>query len=382
MLATSLPTLFAPAERFSEDNLLRQVDYFSEPSLTRHILDAVPSLLMILNAQRQIVYANQALLTLVTGGEESKVHGMRPGEVLDCIHAKRTEGGCGTTEECSTCGAVLAILAGLNGEKAVRECRVTRRLEEGVEALDLQVFTTPLSCKGEAFTLFAVNDISQEKRRQALEKIFFHDILNLIGGIKGFAELLRTYNPSDQEEIFGLIQSAAEQTIEEIEAQRILGAAEKRELQVNTEPILVPDFLRQMIGIYRRQEVAEGRFLLLDPSQPEAVLKTDRALLGRIIGNMIKNALEASGPGETVTVSFRRAGDRVEFSVHNPGAMSPEEKLQVFQRSFSTKGRGRGLGTYSMRLLSEYLYGEVTFTSTDSEGTTFRCSYPAGLPAY
>ncbi len=147
MLATSLPTLFAPAERFSEDNLLRQVDYFSEPSLTRHILDAVPSLLMILNAQRQIVYANQALLTLVTGGEESKVHGMRPGEVLNCIHARRTEGGCGTTEECSTCGAVLAILAGLKGEKAVRECRVTRRLEEGVEALDLQVFTTPLSCK-------------------------------------------------------------------------------------------------------------------------------------------------------------------------------------------------------------------------------------------
>jgi PAS domain-containing protein len=38
-------------------------------SITRRILDVVPCLLMILNSQRQIVYANQALLNLVGGGE-------------------------------------------------------------------------------------------------------------------------------------------------------------------------------------------------------------------------------------------------------------------------------------------------------------------------
>ena len=43
--------------------------------------------------------------------------------------------------------------------------------------------------------------------------------------------------------------------------------------------------------------------------------------------------------------------------------MPRQVQLQIFKRSFSTKGAARGLGTYSMRLLSErYLKGVVSFT--------------------
>ncbi len=379
MPADPISTLFAPAERATATNLRRQVGYFSETSLTKNILDAIPSLLLILNEQRQIVYANNVLLKLVAAGRVGQAHGMRPGELLDCVHARKSEGGCGTTEECSACGMVLATLESLNGEKAVRECRFTRRREGQRESLDLKVRTTPLNYAGEVFTVFAVSDISHEKRRQALEKIFFHDILNLIGSIKGFAELLQTDNSTDRERIFDLMQSAAERTIEEIEAQRALAAAENGELRLRPEPVSVGDFLEKVVGIYRRHEVAEGRTLLLAPILRELVLTTDNALLGRVLGNMIKNALEATARGETVTVSCRRSGGRAEFTVHNPGVMSREAKLQVFQRSFSTKGPGRGLGTYSMHLLSGYLGGKVTFTSTPSEGTTFCASYPLTL---
>jgi sensor histidine kinase regulating citrate/malate metabolism len=46
--------------------------------------------------------------------------------------------------------------------------------------------------------------------------------------------------------------------------------------------------------------------------------------------------------------------------------------MQLFQRSFSTKGTGRGLGTYSIRLLTEnYLEGKVSFVSNEAEGTVF-----------
>jgi sensor histidine kinase regulating citrate/malate metabolism len=56
----------------------------------------------------------------------------------------------------------------------------------------------------------------------------------------------------------------------------------------------------------------------------------------------------------------------------NPTYMTEETKLQVFQRSFSTKGINRGLGTYSMKLLGErYLKGKVGFTSDEKNGTHF-----------
>jgi sensor histidine kinase regulating citrate/malate metabolism len=52
-------------------------------------------------------------------------------------------------------------------------------------------------------------------------------------------------------------------------------------------------------------------------------------------------------------------------------------RMQIFQRSFSTRGTGRGIGTYSIRLLTEkYLKGTVVFTSSDPEGTIFFVELP------
>ena len=51
---------------------------------------------------------------------------------------------------------------------------------------------------------------------------------------------------------------------------------------------------------------------------------------------------------------------------------------QLFQRSFSTReGRGRGIGSYSVKLLTEkYLRGDVSFVSREPEGTTFFVALP------
>jgi signal transduction histidine kinase len=67
----------------------------------------------------------------------------------------------------------------------------------------------------------------------------------------------------------------------------------------------------------------------------------------------------------------------VEFGVHNPSVMPRSVQLQVFQRSFSIKYAGRGLGTYSMKLLTEqYLSGHVSFVSDEAQGTTFIAAFP------
>jgi signal transduction histidine kinase len=105
---------------------------------------------------------------------------------------------------------------------------------------------------------------------------------------------------------------------------------------------------------------------------------TDRALLGRVIGNMLKNALEASRPGEAVTAGCERQVGQVRFWVHNSAVMPRSTQLQLFQRSFSTKGAGRGLGTYSIKLLGErYLGGRVVFSSVEGQGTTFTLVLPS-----
>jgi sensor histidine kinase regulating citrate/malate metabolism len=57
--------------------------------------------------------------------------------------------------------------------------------------------------------------------------------------------------------------------------------------------------------------------------------------------------------------------------------MPDEIQQQLFTRSVSTKGAGRGLGIYSMKYLTEtYLHGSVSFISTKEKGTIFTVSYP------
>jgi sensor histidine kinase regulating citrate/malate metabolism len=58
--------------------------------------------------------------------------------------------------------------------------------------------------------------------------------------------------------------------------------------------------------------------------------------------------------------------------------MPRKVRNQIFKRSFSTKGEDRGLGTYSILLLTErYLGGTVAFTSKVEDGTRFWIDIPA-----
>lgn len=363
-------------ERAPVQHLQEQMDFFGENTVTRKLLDSIPSLLAILNRHRQIVYANQALRELIGNRQLDLQEGMRPGEALDCVYAEEAEGGCGTGEACRSCGAAQSIFSSLHGRDETRECSLCRKLDGRMESLELKVRSVPWEHAGEPFTLFTITDVSHEKRRRALEHVFFHDVLNLAGSVKGYAELLRDYDPEDRREIAGRLHDAMEQVVEEIVAQRLVAAAESGEIELAREPLNTRLFLEHMLRSYSGHELTGQCSLCLAPETETVNFVSDPRLLGRVLGNLIKNALEASRPGEQVTVDCRSNGGSVEFSVHNPAYIPPEEQIQIFRRSFSTKGRDRGLGTYSIRLLSEYLNGEVTFTSSEEQGTTFTASYP------
>ncbi len=365
----------APAERASAEDVARQAKLFAGKKLLGILPDVVPCILLAVNEHRQIVFANERFLELLSPEQrQAGVLGQRPGEVLGCVHAFEEHGGCGTTESCSFCGAVHAMLTSLGGRDRVEECRLLRA---GGQALDLRIWTTPATIDGEKFTIFAALDISHEKRRQALEHVFLHDVGNVASGLQWYAELLRRGNSDNGAEIVDAIGRLSRELLEEIDGQRTLLRAESGGLVPAPEPLGSLQLLRDAVRLYRQHLASHGRQLDVHGDAEDIALVADRALLSRVLCNLIKNALEACRSGETVTVGSAARDGAVEFWVHNPGAMPREVQLQVFQRSFSTKGAGRGLGTYGIKLLTErYLQGHVSFTSTPEQGTTFQVRYP------
>jgi signal transduction histidine kinase len=94
---------------------------------------------------------------------------------------------------------------------------------------------------------------------------------------------------------------------------------------------------------------------------------------------MLKNALEATTCGGVVRLGVEVDNSSLSFWVHNEAVIPIEYQQRIFQRDFSTKGAGRGLGTYSMQLLGRFLSGDVSYKSQQGYGTRFILTVPLNL---
>jgi K+-sensing histidine kinase KdpD len=367
-----METKFAPAERSSRENVLRSNLSLDKITYLNDIFCSLSFIFCILNENRQIVYTNDVLMKTLDVQNVNQVLGKRFGEAINCRFAFQEKGGCGTTEHCRYCGAVNAMLqCQQTGLKTTSECRVRRIVDETENFLDIEVTATPFVHDNSTYTIFSLLDITDRKRRAIIEKIFFHDVMNVAAGLQGFFELFNLIDESEQQDFVKMGASLCQQIIDEISTQRLLAQAENHELSVNIQTIDSRSFIDQIASDMQFLEVAKGKKVEVAPSD-QVTFESDPILLRRVLNNMVKNALEASLAGQVVTISAKTNGEKLKFSVHNPKFMPREIEMQVFMRSFSTKGAQRGLGTYSMKILGEqHLGGKVDFKTSETEGTTF-----------
>ncbi len=383
MKTTRVPkkTAYAPAVRASRHTLKNQSQLIKHNNILTQVADSVSSLVVVLNKERQIVYGNKAFLDMLGSSASESLIGKRPGEAINCMYSSQSEGGCGTTQFCSVCGSVNAILEAQQGTQVTKECRI---ITSENDAMDLKVTATPYYLNGEQYIFFAIADISNEKRRQTLERVFFHDILNSAGGISGLSSIMPLISDMDEmTKTAEIINRAASFLVDEINSQQVLTAAESGDLVLSFSQIESLTILKELGELYSQHEVIRDKLLSIDKNAVSGQAITDVVLLRRVLGNMVKNALEASSPGGKVTLSCSQIEEAIRFTVNNEVYMSREIQFQLFKRSFSTKGIGRGIGTYSMKLFGEkYLKGKVGFESTENDGTTFFIEIPMVHPEY
>ena len=370
-------TDFAPSERKTPAEIEADAVRLLQDETVEMVLHAMPNVFLVLNPQRQIILANRILAKVVGVDQVEVLYGKRPGEVLGCIHAADHAGGCGASKHCSACGAVHAILNALDGSTCEEECRIEQK--QTGKIFELRVFATPFTFDSGQYVFFAINDIEAEKRRKALERIFFHDVMNTIHVLVNIAEVLPKATGAQRDEIIPLLKPTANQLLEEVQAYKALLSAEHNELIPQCSICNPAENLLETVGGYR--EAAQERGITIATFCPsmEVLLYTDPLLLKRILGNLLKNAIEASGAGDTLGVGYVLLPEnRLRFFVQNPSIMPLSTQYQIFQRSFSTKGNGRGLGTYSVKLLAErFLGGQVSFLSSqDNGGTSFFVDLP------
>jgi hypothetical protein len=383
-MSTTLParaeTAFASARRESIATVRAQRAVFLAEPMAVALLEAMPGPAFVLNQRRQIVAVNRLLSGALGLADPEDVLGMRPGEAVQCTHSTERAAGCGTASACAQCGAVGAVLECLATRKrTIRECRIVTTGGADGGALDFRVHASYLTCGPLDYIVVGLQDIRDEKRREVLERTFFRDLLGTARDVHGLAETLQlpALDAAHAEACHHSLERLSSLVVEQIESQRSLLHAERGELGVEPVESDLAKTLAEVVETVRLQDVAAGRTVRFE-SIRSCPVETDPALVGRAVSGLLRNALEATPPGGTVELTCEYDHETATITVHNEGVIPDDVQKQIFQRSFSTSGEGgRGLGTYSARLVVEhYLGGKLAFMSEPRVGTLFLVMLP------
>ena len=372
-----MQTHFATADRTTASELSNEIELVRNSSVIAKMLHSVGGLLAVLDENRQIVALNDTFLQVLGVKDTGSVFGLRPGEAVHCIHARKELAGCGTSRYCSTCGAVIAIIASLeSGLPNEQTCSISTKIDGATSDLFFSVKAYPLELVGKNFVLLFLQDITSAQQRAALERTFFHDVNNMLQMLVGASELLES---KDSSPLSKTIYQASLRLQDEIAIQRCLSKDEANTYTPLWRVISTEEVFADLQQFFKIHPICKNRSVHFAKCSPQSVkLKSDNSLLWRILHNMILNALEASEEGEEVKIWFDQKGQTLTFKVWNTSEIPEKIANRVFERNFSTKGgHGRGLGTFSIKHFGEkILNGKVSFTSNKKDGTTFYFSTP------
>ena len=370
-----MDTYFAPAERADDKTLESEIILANKSVVMTGLLESIYGMVAILNDKRQVVALNETLLNMIGIDDPKEALGLRPGEMLDCIHADDGPSGCGTAGICSSCGAAIAIVSSLGMNKPVEKtCALTFTKKNQTFNLALQIKSHPVEINKMRFLLLFIQDITKEQQRAALERTFFHDINNMLAMLTSASELLVAETPS---ELAQIVYKSSIRLTKEISIQSCLTNGGAQSYKPDWEQVAISDIASDIRTFFQNHPASYNKNINIAKA-PGSIIKTDRSLLMRVLCNMIINALEATEENGLVMIWIEANNSDVTFLVWNAQAIPESVSDRIFQRNFSTKKQsGRGIGTYSMKLFGEeVLGGRISFSSSDTGGTIFRLSLP------
>ncbi len=139
----------------------------------------------------------------------------------------------------------------------------------------------------------------------------------------------------------------------------------------------VADLLAYVADLSRAH--ADSRSVSLTVNAPDELLcDCDPAGLQQLLLNLVMNAIDASPPVATVTLTGKEVADRVLIEVENRGdGIAPDQLGRIFEPFFTTKPRGTGLGLAIARTIARSQGGDLTLTENGPERVRFSVSLPA-----
>lgn len=217
-------------------------------------------------------------------------------------------------------------------------------------------------------------EFERESAWKEMAKQVAHEIKNPLTPMKlGVQQLIVSYrDKSDKfDTIFGRVTGMLLQQIEQLKniASEFSGFAVMPRMKL--ERVDISMVLQEINDLFASEIKLEIKSL------PETFLFTDREHLKRALINLIRNSIQADAA--IITLNVRKEGELLYLSILDNGkGMNKETVAKVFDRGFSTKQKGMGLGLSIVSEFLESLGGRIEIVRSDETGTEIRLTHPYG----
>jgi len=253
--------------------------------------------------------------------------------------------------------AAQALAAGEEGQALP----TTRRDELGALARSFAEMEKAVLSREESLKQEAQN-------RQAMLDALAHEMRTPLCSLLGNVRLLEM--PLEEPERAQILDEMAREIkrLTEMDAQ-LMKLTQLHHERLETEEIQLLSLLRETAGRMK----AQAGDVTIQVEGPDSVVLGDRELLALLADNLTVNAIRASSPGQTITLSTTERG----FVVRDEGCGMTEEQLnhlfEPFYKADKARTRslgGAGLGLSLCKRIVEMHQGTLAYESTPGEGTT------------
>ena len=254
----------------------------------------------------------------------------------------------------------------------------TLTLHDGESIRQLSLHVSQSRIRERNLRILVVNDIHNELDNKeidswiSLTRVLTHEIMNSVSPITSLSESLRTLVPDTSSELYkglDVIHSTGKGIEGFVESYR----------QFTHIPTPAPTLFYVRGLVERAVQLVQGvsvhaRIDFRWSVEPEDILLyADENLIGRVLNNLLKNAVEAIGEGNNGWVevrAFLNEREDVVIEVGDSGnPIPPEVEERIFIPFFTTKTDGSGIGLSISRQIMRLSGGTLTLRSTPN--TTF-----------
>jgi PAS domain S-box-containing protein len=377
------------------DDAVRAADLASELQIGeerfRRVVEAAPSAMIMVNQEGQITLANQ---------QAEKTFGYPREELLGCpiemlVPERLRSGHQGFRHDylCDPQARPMGVGRELFG-----------RRKDGSE-VPVEIGLSPIHTSKGLLVLASIVDITERKLAELeaarqrhdlahlarvtalgeLSSSLAHELTHPLTAILSNAQAAQRFLADDDvdldevREILNDIVTQDQRAGEVIHSLRLM--LKKGELQEHCDDVDLNEVILDVVNLMRSDLINRNVTLDTDLAQKLPAITGDRVQLQQVLLNLALNGCEAmadyNSSERRLIIASQSENGAVRVSVADRGSGIPEEKMQqVFERFFTTKKEGMGLGLSVCRTIIDAHRGKIWATNDAGCGATFHFSLP------